>query len=370
MSCTIEVVVTGDGCGIEVEGGVAYSVGNQFIDATANSENCECEFDLLVNDQTPPALVCDGDVINVTLEEPNSCGCEEPTVECKTVGTPLFVTSRLKNGKIRLSLSANPIYKKLKIARKIKSRRKMKMQQMQKTKEKEPEIKQNKMDKWRIGKFWTTSSKYIKPIYTESSETLTMFVLHKKQEVLDSIEYRNYLTKINLTDIIGNESLGIFKFFLSEKFKDIKTDYIGLSSGSWNSDFPSMLKLEELHFMEGRLHPSVVYATKIADKQWSKTNKTNYDEFGQYIEELSNFTQMPLVGSKSLWGNNFICHASIFKDLMGKWKIWYEHIDRKFNSNYDIDFNLVGEAITMHYFANRYDLIIRQIDQRSSHRLV
>lgn len=132
-ACTIEVKLVPDGCGLEIDGSNVYSIGNQNVDIMTTN-TCSCTYSVEINGETPPVEVCDGDEVVVTIDDPDGdCACTSNDVEC-VEAAELFVVSKFtKSGKIKLALSSNPYYKKLKTQRLL---QKNKLNKLKKNKDK------------------------------------------------------------------------------------------------------------------------------------------------------------------------------------------------------------------------------------------
>lgn len=100
------VSLGGTGCGIEVTNGIAYSIGSQLIGATFSDPNGSIA-GVYINGILAPALVSDGDVINVTVTPAGvytNCGQSGPVcVKPLFMGMiPSFGGTRLKIDKMEL----------------------------------------------------------------------------------------------------------------------------------------------------------------------------------------------------------------------------------------------------------------------------
>ena len=108
MTCTeIQIKLSGSGCGLEVADGIVYSIGNQTINATIQSEDCGCtglSGSIMINSQVVPVSVCDGEVITVSLSSPSyTCGTPVLSSTSCSGSMSLFLVSRItSNNKIRI----------------------------------------------------------------------------------------------------------------------------------------------------------------------------------------------------------------------------------------------------------------------------
>lgn len=113
-NCSAElrlVPLGGCGCGIEVSGGIAYSIGCQHINYTSLVDNCNCIISVLINDQVPPVYLQDGEIINVSLEINPDCVLCAQSIICDCGASYTLVR---KNNKLFIRLSGNLIKKLIK----------------------------------------------------------------------------------------------------------------------------------------------------------------------------------------------------------------------------------------------------------------
>ena len=91
-NCTATIDLTTQ-CGIEINNGIAYSIGTQTINYNLTDE-CSCIKTVLINNQTPPVCVNDGEIININIET-NNCRI------CNMIGPYCFQTMfKIKKGRL------------------------------------------------------------------------------------------------------------------------------------------------------------------------------------------------------------------------------------------------------------------------------
>lgn len=114
-NCSAElrlIALGGCGCGIEVTNGIAYSVGCQYINYTSLIDECNCIENILINNQTPPVYLSDGERITVELELNNNCTLCSQRIFCDCSGTAF--TFIRKNNKLFIRLGGKLIQKLMK----------------------------------------------------------------------------------------------------------------------------------------------------------------------------------------------------------------------------------------------------------------
>ncbi len=92
------VPLGGTGCGIELAGGVAYSIGDQNVGAEY-TDGCNIVNTVLINGGPAPAAVTDGQAIGVTFTTKNNgyiCGASPPSCVQTTLSLQKATSGRLK----------------------------------------------------------------------------------------------------------------------------------------------------------------------------------------------------------------------------------------------------------------------------------
>jgi hypothetical protein len=114
-NCTVTIVLVaqgGTGCGIEVTGGVAYSIGGQNISYTA-TDACGVISTVTINGGTPPVFVADGATITVGLTVVGAAEiCSTDTVTCPMAMGMLFKPKN-NNGKLSIVVNRELLIKKI-----------------------------------------------------------------------------------------------------------------------------------------------------------------------------------------------------------------------------------------------------------------
>lgn len=103
--CTVTVALVpqgGTGCGIEFTGGTAYSIGGQNVGVNV-TDGCDIVNSVLINGETAPAFVNDGEAISVSLTMKNGgYVCETHPPSCVQ---SMFMARRTSTGRMKLMLN-------------------------------------------------------------------------------------------------------------------------------------------------------------------------------------------------------------------------------------------------------------------------
>ncbi len=112
--CQISVIVSGP-CGLELSGGIVYSIGDQSLSVSAE-DGCGCLTGVTVNGQSSSYVGEDGEPVTVEIEISDDCmliGLEPP--ECII---PMFGVTQRSGSKVRMKLIPENVAKYLLFRRK------------------------------------------------------------------------------------------------------------------------------------------------------------------------------------------------------------------------------------------------------------
>lgn len=382
--CNISITLLPDGCGLELDGSTIYSIGNQNVDISFSddcSNACGDSSNVRINGETPPTEVCDGDEVVVTFQ--SGCNCSAPSPTCDE-SVSLFVVSRMTNDKkIRLSLTKNAILKRMKIKRDMQKSKIKKLKMAfgdNYKKQKKNKIKEERES----SEFWFEGDINSETTDFELSRILTMNVIHINDEIINSVDDKLHIKKINLNSLKIDEKykeiedeLCENRFYLSKEYEKTNTPYIGLGSARWNEKYPYQIQLEKLPKLHYELHPRIVWAAQPTDRHWAEQSEYLHKGMMKYIKELADRKSMYIVAGRSFWSNNFICHKDVFYDFIEFWWDSYNYLYDKYKLDFDFEtyenHNLkpayLLERITVLYFSNRYDLVIKKIEEHKHEKM-
>jgi hypothetical protein len=205
---------------------------------------------------------------------------------------------------------------------------------------------------------------------------LKVFVLWHDSSRIWRYPWRWYHQYINLSELpIGEfkcEAIAESRAYLADLPIAPEDEYIGMASARWNEKYRhEVTRLENLHHLN--LSPNVVWAADRTPHGWAYNSDYHHPGMYPLLEEMARITGLQLTNNPTLYGNNFVCHRSVFEDLVVHIRKVISYFHKKYH--FDIPFNnghfdrvrqaaYFYERATMLYFANRSDLIIKSAEMR------
>jgi hypothetical protein len=200
-------------------------------------------------------------------------------------------------------------------------------------------------------------------------ERLDVFVLSHSDAMLRASPKRTYLRPVNLDRLdIGRyqeNHLAESRIFLSD-VPDTGSEYVGFATARWDGKYhPPVSRLGHL----GRLplYPSTVYSPDVFGPNWAAHSDQHHPGMYKLLKEMAEVSGLRLEAGPTFYGQNFICHRSVYDDFIKVWRTLFDHFYQKYR--YDLPFDVgrferrraaayLYERFTCLYFANRTDLKI------------
>jgi hypothetical protein len=116
-NCSADITLTGP-CGLELSGGVVYSIGTQTVSVSNFSDDCECLMQIYINELPVPYDAYDGEALSITVSLNDDChysGQDNPICVI-----PMFGISQIKGSKVTLKLLPSNMLRYLLSRRKVK----------------------------------------------------------------------------------------------------------------------------------------------------------------------------------------------------------------------------------------------------------
>lgn len=123
-----------------------------------------------------------------------------------------------------------------------------------------------------------------------------------------------------------------------------------------------------------RLHPGRVVALWVSDlcpgrtDDWVAWSEANHPGMLKLLREMSEVSGRPLVASRTLWANDFVCHREVWQGFVDFFRPVFNHFWDKYGLDVPLSYyNTTGdrrpaylyERIAAHYFSTRFDLDIQ-----------
>jgi len=207
---------------------------------------------------------------------------------------------------------------------------------------------------------------------------LKVFVTYFEASQIQRIPtHAAHITPINLSLLqlgeLQDNRLSEHRLFLSNIMNDEHCAYLGNLTWSWSQKNKHMISLDNIW----QLHrePNVVWAAW-PDKNWYRKSCIDHPGLQKYLDELMEFTGLTPDGT-GLLANQFICSNKVFKEFQEFFVKCFIHFHNKYGFDYDFTMAekykaryqsrlpaLFYERFAALYFANRHDLIIKQIPHK------
>lgn len=180
----------------------------------------------------------------------------------------------------------------------------------------------------------------------------------------------DHLTPVILNEISHRNEISEHRFFITKFHSD--AEYLGFATWRWHQKCKHLISLNQLAGLE--MKPNVVWYAWEA-KDWYTESKIRHRGIEKYLDMLVSHTGLQH-GKRSFYANQFICHRDIFFDFMEKFKEWFNHFDKQnLNYNYTVQPKdkprtpaCFYERFSTLYFANRTDLIFKQIPEHGKYQ--
>ncbi len=216
----------------------------------------------------------------------------------------------------------------------------------------------------------------------QPSNTFKIYLLDHKEYSAENNEENNCFVYVNLNNlklpIENTNDLAENRIFLMEEsFFDQTADYIGVLTARYEQKYPDLLELSNFDQINRMLEPNKILAAAPTKDfyhgNWIEWSQKYHKTIENYMEEMANIMQLPLVNYNTFWANNFICHRSIFFEFIKVFKNVFFQMHKR--HGYDMDYEVddqkrkaayLYERVAMIYFSNRTDLIIEQIPERTN----
>lgn len=207
---------------------------------------------------------------------------------------------------------------------------------------------------------------------------LKVFVTYFEHDQLRRIPKSAHLMPIDLSQIplceLQDNRLSEHRLFLSKFIEDEHCAYLGNLTWRWYQKNKFMMPLESVW----QLHrsPEIVWAAW-PDLNWYRKSCIDLPGIQKYLDELIEFTGFSSEGTGIL-ANQFICSNKVFKEFV----TFFHEVFAYFHSKYGLGgfhFDMMEkykannsgripalfyERVAAIYFANRHDLIIKQIPHK------
>ena len=207
---------------------------------------------------------------------------------------------------------------------------------------------------------------------------LKVFITYYEASQLQRIPQSAHLTPLNLSQLplaeFQDNRLSEHRMYLSAAFDNEHCPYLGNLTWRWFQKNKFMMPLENVW----QLHrsPNVVWAAW-PDANWYRKSCIDHPGMQKYLDELLEFTGLSSEGV-GLLANQFICSNKVFKEFQAFFLKVFTHFHGKYGFdgfNFDMmekyKANNIGrmpalfyERVAALYFANRHDLIIKQIPHK------
>ena len=210
-------------------------------------------------------------------------------------------------------------------------------------------------------------AKRAKPI-DSNTNNLSVFVLGFDKSHWLKIPDVEHLMVVDLNGCSKRNELSEHRFFTLRPV--VSKEYAGFATWRWHEKCKHLIPLIDLAKLE--LEPNVVWYAWGAN-DWYAESENRHRGIKQYLDMLIEYTGLQR-GKKSFYANQFICHKDVFNDFIDKFNQWFKHFDSlNFNYNFRVDAKdkprtpaCFYERFSTLYFANRTDLIFKQIPRNEN----
>lgn len=206
---------------------------------------------------------------------------------------------------------------------------------------------------------------------------LQLFILGHDSLQLSQVPENSFITKINLNNlslpITNTNDIAENRFFLLDPDCFAKCpDYIGVLSASYETKYKDLIRLKDFERLNKLLDRFIVYAASPTESfcngKWLEYSYSYHKTIKPYIEDMAKTFALKLDNKPTFWANNFICHKDDFIRFIKFFKDVFKYMHGKYEYNYNITVDdpnrkaaYIYERISMLYFSNREDLLIRRL---------
>lgn len=209
------------------------------------------------------------------------------------------------------------------------------------------------------------------------SDGVKIFVTYFDERQAVKIPSALHLTKVNLSTLpVGkyqDNRLSEHRLFLSDTLENESCTYVGFMTWRWFQKNKFMMRMEDVWQLYRS--PEIVWAAW-PDKNWYRQSCIDHKGMQKYLDELISLTGLQSEGT-GLFANQFICSIEVYKEFQTWFRKWFYYFHEKYGFDYEFDMAerfrphyqsrlpaLFYERFAALYFANRKDLIIKQIPSR------
>lgn len=202
---------------------------------------------------------------------------------------------------------------------------------------------------------------------------LKIFVTYFNEDQRNKISNAAHLTKLNLSTLqigeLQDNRLSEHRLFLSDNLANEHCPYVGFMTWRWFQKNKFMVPLEQLWQLYRS--PEIVWCAW-PDKNWYRKSCIDHPGLKKYLDELIEITGLDSEGTGPL-ANQFICSIEVYREFESWFREYFAHFHAKYGFNYDFFVKdnyknrhpaVFYERFAALYFANRKDLIIKQIPNR------
>ena len=134
---------------------------------------------------------------------------------------------------------------------------------------------------------------------------------------------------------------------------------MGIFPNNLKKRYPKInFKLENIENLNAQLDPDKILGIDIAPAHWSTITDQRVNGSEEIIQELADQFELNVIGV-SIGGNAFICHHTVFQELLIFWEKAYNYLFNK----YGFKPNIIYSQITMLFFANCNKQIVPILDR-------
>jgi len=202
---------------------------------------------------------------------------------------------------------------------------------------------------------------------------LKVFITYFDASQLQRIPQSAHLAPVNLSTLplceLQDNRLSEHRLFLSQAIDNEHCPYLGNLTWRWFQKNRHMIQLENVW----QLHrESNVAWAAWPDINWYRKSCIDHPGMQKYLDELMEFSGLQCEGVGIL-ASQFICSNKVFKEFQQFFIKCFNYFHAKYGFNYsfyvkDKDANRLAavfyERFAALYFANRHDLIIKQIPNK------
>ena len=206
---------------------------------------------------------------------------------------------------------------------------------------------------------------------------LKVFVTYFIEEQTAKIPNSLHLTKVNLSTLplgkLQDNRLSEHRLFISDTLENEHCPYVGFLTWRWYQKNRFMIRLEDVWQLYRS--PEIVWAAW-PDQNWYRKSCIDHKGLQKYLDELIEISGLQSEGTGPL-ANQFICSIQVYKEFQEWFRKYFYYFHEKYGFDYKFEMAekykphyqsrlpaLFYERFAALYFANRKDLIIKQMPNR------